>query len=138
MRAHRSRRIGGGRTRRQLPVNALPLCPVDALPDPGSRGFELPTPAGPLECLLVHCAGAFSAYLNQCPHTGAPLDWLPDQFLDPAGKLIQCALHGALFLPDTGECVHGPCLGAYLTGIPVTLEGGWVHIPRTPGALPAP
>jgi nitrite reductase/ring-hydroxylating ferredoxin subunit len=97
---------------------------VEALPDPGSRGFELPTPAGPLECLLVHCAGAFSAYLNQCPHTGAPLDWLPGQFLDPAGKLIQCALHGALFLPDTGECVHGPCLGAYLTGIPVTLEGG--------------
>jgi len=119
-------------------VNAIPLCTLDALPDPGSRGFELPTPAGPLECLLVHCVGVFFAYLNQCPHTGAPLDWLPGQFLDPAGELIQCALHGALFLPSTGECVHGPCLGAYLAGIPVTLQDGWICVSSTFSAPPTP
>lgn len=102
------------------------LCRLDQIRDPGSLGFAVDSRDGPVECFLVRRGGEVFAYRNSCPHTGAPLDWLPHQFLDPAEELIQCALHGALFLVDTGECVHGPCLGAYLTPVPVTLEGGWV------------
>jgi nitrite reductase/ring-hydroxylating ferredoxin subunit len=110
-------------------MTAFPICRLDELPDPGSRGFELPTPDGPVECLLVRHGGRVFAYRNRCPHTGAPLDWLPGQFLDLTGELIQCALHGALFLPETGECVHGPCLGAHLVPVPVILNEGSVLIP---------
>jgi nitrite reductase/ring-hydroxylating ferredoxin subunit len=105
-------------------VKGLSLCRLDSLPDPGSRGFKLPTPQGPVECLLVRRGNRFFAYHNRCPHTGAPLDWVPGQFLDLKGELIQCALHGALFLPETGECVHGPCLGAHLVRVPVMVEDG--------------
>jgi nitrite reductase/ring-hydroxylating ferredoxin subunit len=69
------------------------------------------------------------AYRNRFPHTGAPQHWRPGQFLDLTGELIQCALHGALFLPETGECVHGPCLGAHLVPVRVILNEGWVLIP---------
>ena len=113
-------------------MTARVLCRLDELGDPGSRGFAIETPEGTTECLLVRRGAAVYAYRNSCPHTGAPLDWLPGQFLDPAGELIQCTMHGALFLLDTGECVHGPCLGACLTPVPVTLEDGWVLIHSAP------
>ena len=116
----------------------LPICRLDELPDPGSRGFEFPTPDGPVECLMVHRCERVFAYRNRCPHTGAPLDWQPGQFLDLTGELIQCALHGALFLPETGECVHGPCLGAHLVPVPTTLEDGWVLIPSALGPRDSP
>ncbi len=112
-------------------MKGSPTCRLDELTDPGSRGFELPTPDGLIECLLVRRGGQVYAYRNRCPHTGAPLDWLPGQFLDLTGELIQCALHGALFLPETGECVRGPCLGAHLVPVPITLKDGWVLIPST-------
>ncbi|MNT92136.1 hypothetical protein D3C72_2333610 [compost metagenome] len=48
------------------------------------------------------------------------MEWLPDQFLDSSGSLIQCATHGALFLIESGECVAGPCAGESL--LPLALE----------------
>ena len=60
------------------------------------------------------------AYRNSCPHTGGPLDWLPDQFLDIDGELIQCATHDALFRIEDGRCIAGPCAGKAL--IPVSVE----------------
>lgn len=41
------------------------------------------------------------------------------------GEII-CAKHGAMFQVDTGDCVHGPCVGARLTRVPVTVENGHV------------
>lgn len=60
-------------------------------------------------------------YVNRCPHTGAPLDWMPDQFLDAEGEYIICAVHGALFEIDSGRCVYGPCVNSVLEAIPVFL-----------------
>ena len=76
--------------------------------------------------------GDVFGYLNRCPHTGAPLDWTPGQFLDQSGELIQCAMHGALFLIGTGECVRGPCVGTSLDPVPVALKDGWVMAPPGP------
>ena len=102
------------------------LCALQDLDDPGSRGFEIQTLEGPADCLLVRRGGAIFAYRNRCPHTGAPLDWSPGQFLDNSGELIQCALHGAFFLIETGECVRGPCVGASLTRVRVGVDSSWV------------
>ena len=57
------------------------------------------------------------AYRNECPHTGAPLNWQENQFLDLSKTEIQCALHGARFRIADGICVHGPCLGQALKKI---------------------
>ena len=69
---------------------------------------------------VVHYQGEFFAYRNQCPHRQIELEWMPDQFFDSAGDYIQCATHGALFLPATGRCIAGPCQNQSL--IPVTIE----------------
>jgi nitrite reductase/ring-hydroxylating ferredoxin subunit len=105
------------------------LCRLDALADPGSRGFEVETEDGPESCMLVRRDGAVFAYRNRCPHVGAPLDWAPGQFLDTEGRLIQCAFHGALFLMESGECIRGPCVGRFLAPVPVGLADGWVLVP---------
>lgn len=90
-------------------TNSL-LCHLEDLPDPGSKGFQV---SGRAVFAVRHGQRVF-VYENRCPHRGIPLEWVPDQFLDSSGQLIQCASHGALFLPESGECVAGPCAGAHL------------------------
>jgi nitrite reductase/ring-hydroxylating ferredoxin subunit len=87
--------------------------------------------------MLVRRGDRVLAYQNRCPHRGDPLDWVPGQFLDPTGELIQCALHGALFLPETGECVHGPCLGAHLVPVAIAIEDARVLVSSTLAPLDA-
>ncbi len=57
------------------------------------------------------------AYLNRCPHTGAPMDWIEGQFLSRDGQHIQCSLHGARFRISDGYCIAGPCRGSRLTAV---------------------
>lgn len=105
------------------------LCTLDALADPGSRGFDLDGDVGGGLFVVRHDSGVF-AYRNRCPPTGAPLDWSPDQFLDLDGALIQCAMHGALFSIETGECLHGPCIGASLEPLPLQVIDNQIHLLR--------
>jgi len=72
--------------------------------------------------------GQLYCYLNSCPHTGVNLDWMPDQFLDISGELIQCATHGALFSIKTGLCIRGPCLGQSLKAFEWVMEGDDVFV----------
>lgn len=66
----------------------------------------------------VRWHGGVYAYLNQCPHAGGPLDF-EGQVLESSGRFLMCARHGAIFEPDTGKCVGGPCRGARLTPLAV-------------------
>jgi nitrite reductase/ring-hydroxylating ferredoxin subunit len=79
-----------------------------------------------LDILVVRRGDHAYGYLNSCPHTGGPLDWEPDQFLDPAREYIQCATHGALFRIADGVCVYGPCAGDRLTPVATAVEAGEV------------
>ncbi|MBL4693712.1 MAG: Rieske 2Fe-2S domain-containing protein [Magnetovibrio sp.] len=67
-------------------------------------------------------------YLNTCPHVGAPLDFEPGRFLNLEKDLIQCALHGALFTIEQGNCVSGPCEGKHLTAVPIEMKKGSVYL----------
>lgn len=100
------------------------LCRLDELSDPGSRGFGQREAGIGAALFLVRRQGEVYAYRNQCPHTGAPLEWLPDRFLDAEDELIQCALHGALFEPDSGLCLRGPCVGHRLESLPLVERDG--------------
>jgi nitrite reductase/ring-hydroxylating ferredoxin subunit len=48
--------------------------------------------------------------------------WRKDAYMNAAGTLITCHAHGALFLPDTGLCIQGPCRGQSLTGLAMEID----------------
>ena len=99
-----------------------------ALSEGGSRGFSVVLGQETLEGFMVRSGDGVYAYRNSCPHTGAPLDWTPDSFLNIDGTLIQCALHGALFQIETGLCVYGPCVNQHLTPLPVEVTDGGIFL----------
>jgi len=103
----------------------LTLCAFDELDDPGTRGFEIDVGGTqPLRVFVVRRGEVLACYRNRCPHTGAPLEWLPDQFFDLDNSFIQCAIHGALFRPEDGYCLRGPCVGQSLEPMDVVLDDG--------------
>ncbi len=94
---------------------------IEALNDPGSRGYTVINSDGQkLEIFVVHRDAKLTAWVNQCPHKGMPLEWKPDEFLDDEGEHIICATHGALFDINDGACLGGPCRGQGLK--PVAIE----------------
>lgn len=68
------------------------------------------------------------AYKNSCPHTGAPLNWTPDQFLTKEGLYIQCSIHGAMFKTQNGECFAGPCGGKFLKALSFVEQSGMAYV----------
>lgn len=111
-------------------LEPLHLCRLEELEDPGSRGFDGRSIGTPWDFFLVRDGQAVYGYRNNCPHTGAPLDWSPDRFLDLDKSFIQCAIHGALFRMEDGHCLRGPCTGQNLQAIPVRLEDGAILLER--------
>lgn len=108
--------------------------PLEEIPCPGTREIEAATPGQPGLFIVRHPQGV-SAYLNSCPHTGAPLNWQPNQFLTSDNTLIMCSLHGALFLPSSGFCIQGPCRNQSLVEVPIKIEGTEIIIePVSPDA----
>src|SRR6185295_5449402 len=75
------------------------------------------------ECFVVNHGGTLYAYVNRCCHVPMTMDWIDNQFMTEDGEFIQCATHGACYVPETGECVSGPPFGKFLTTVPLTLRG---------------
>jgi nitrite reductase/ring-hydroxylating ferredoxin subunit len=111
-------------------VTETRLCDLDALADPGTLGFEIPGGEGelPLSLFVVRKDGQVYGYRNSCPHTGAPLEWMPNQFLDRDSSFIECALHGALFDIAEGRCLRGPCVGDSLQRMAISVRDGAVWL----------
>jgi len=84
---------------------------------------------GELESLILHrSAAGVRAWLNVCPHAGRRLDWAPGEFLKSKDGLLVCAVHGASFETDGGECIAGPCRGEHLRAVAVEVHEGAVHL----------
>jgi len=111
------------------------LCGVNEIPSSGCLEFSLHQ-GTEVDSFLVYREGEVRAYRNRCPHTGAPLNWTPDVFLDYQGKTIQCDLHGAQFRIEDGTCLYGPCRGQGLQTIAVTIQedGVWLCTEDVPQA----
>ncbi len=109
------------------------VCRAGDVPSPplGLR-FELPAQCENRPALLVNLGGSrgLRAFYNRCAHMELELDWNPGVFFDAANRYLMCATHGALFDPDSGRCVAGPCLGAALVALPVTVVGERVLVDR--------
>ena len=104
------------------------ICRFSDLPAGGSRSFSVAIPGGAKDIFLVRMEERVFGYHNSCPHTGGPLDWVPDQFLNLEGNLIQCATHDALFRIEDGLCVKGPCAGQSLNTLAVEVDGDRVSV----------
>lgn len=87
----------------------------------GGKGVRFAVESGGRELpgFVIRHRGRLHAYLNVCAHQELQLDWLPGQFFDAEGELLVCAAHGALYEPDTGRCVGGPCGGSGLVKLGV-------------------
>ena len=108
-------------------MSATRLCALSDLDDPGSAVFPLPGNADDRQLMVIRRGNEVFGYLNDCPHTGGPLDWVPGVFLDIDETYIQCATHDALFRIDDGQCVHGPCAGQHLEPVALECRDGWVY-----------
>ena len=81
-----------------------------------------------LQAFVVRYDGRARAFVNRCAHVAMELDWLPGRFFDDAGLYLVCATHGALYEPDTGRCVAGPCRGAALVALHCEEVDGRVRV----------
>lgn len=104
------------------------LCAATDIAEGAARAFSITSGGVQQELFIVRRGEYFYAYLNRCPHTGVTLNWQPDQFLDLTGTVIQCSTHGARFRIEDGFCTHGPCAGAFLTALNLTLEQGRITV----------
>ena len=89
---------------------------------------------GDAESLIVHrdAVGEVRAWLNVCPHAGRRLDWAPGKFLRSKDGTLVCAVHGASFELQRGECVAGPCRGEALREVAVHCTDGEVRLGARP------
>ncbi|WP_136717665.1 Rieske (2Fe-2S) protein [Halorientalis salina] len=98
----------------EVPINGTMRC--EGLAD--DRGTEF---------ILRREGDAVVAWRNSCPHK-------PEVRLDPGhgalvtDKHLVCHEHGARFVRGDGQCSSGPCQGAALAPIEVSVEDGDVYL----------
>lgn len=90
--------------------------------------FEVAEAGKIAAAFVVRHGGAVHGYLNRCAHVPVELDWQPGKFFDAERRYLICATHGAIYEPDTGRCVGGPCTGQRLTALDVFEQDGQVWL----------
>jgi nitrite reductase/ring-hydroxylating ferredoxin subunit len=100
--------------------SAIAVCASDALSDGGLAVRRDALFYGrQASVFFVRFRGAVHGYLNQCAHVPTEMDWVEGQFFESSGNYLMCAMHGAIYEPDTGRCVGGPCRGGRLRALRV-------------------
>lgn len=116
------------------------LCRLAEIPDGEGRGFLLDVveaeelTGGDRDIFVVRRGDEVFGYVNVCPHTGTPLDWVEDQFMTLDKHRIMCATHGAEFEIRNGRCIAGPCLGESLRRLDVVIRDGAVILRSAPSS----
>lgn len=104
------------------------LCSLTDLNPTGAKGLTVKDGDAVRELFVVRDHERVCAYENHCPHTGGPLDWTRDQFLDEEGKLIVCSTHLARFRINDVYSLAGPCAGLRLRAVEVRVDNGLVRL----------
>jgi nitrite reductase/ring-hydroxylating ferredoxin subunit len=101
------------------------ICASGELAEGGSGvRFETTQGSESVPAFVVRWQGEPRAYINECRHQASELDWMQGDFFDETKLYLICATHGALYEPDTGICVAGPCRGARLASLEVVEREG--------------
>jgi len=92
------------------------------LADGQARGFQAKVKGKIFHGLIVKKGEAYFAYRNQCRHLAITLDLNDEQFFNAEGTHLQCQMHGATYEIESGECIAGPCVGAFLEKLDLRVE----------------
>ena len=103
--------------------NSQFICRTENIQDGQAKGFCIEDK----RFFIFNNNGQFLAYINSCPHLSVPLEWLENEFICKDTDLLRCATHGALFLPESGLCVSGPCAGRSLTRVDLNVQDGGIY-----------
>lgn len=105
------------------------VCHTSDLADGDTRGVEI----NGMPLIVLKQKDEWRVFVNSCPHLGIRLEWQPHQFLDIDGHYLQCSSHGALFRPDNGVCISGPCQHEALQAVKHRIEQGqlWINLAQS-------
>jgi nitrite reductase/ring-hydroxylating ferredoxin subunit len=81
-----------------------------------------------IPAFAIRFRGQVHAYLNECGHVPAQLDWQPGEFFDDSKLYLICSVHGALYAPETGRCLGGRCQGKGLKPLKVHEIDGQIFL----------
>lgn len=103
------------------------ICAAEALID-GGKGVRFPVLAGGSAStgFVVRFDGKVYGYLNRCAHVPIELDWNEGEFFESSGLYLMCSTHGAMYEPENGRCVGGPCRNGRLRPIDVFEADGQI------------
>lgn len=73
--------------------------------------------------LVGRARGALRVFANVCRHQAVPLDLGGDSPMTDDGLHLLCHSHGAMYRPDDGYCVTGPCRGERLFAMRAREDG---------------
>jgi nitrite reductase/ring-hydroxylating ferredoxin subunit len=107
------------------------LCRVEDLARTGAKGIVLGEGGDTLDIVVVERGDARHAYVNACPHQFIPLEIFPDYFFTEDKRHLVCSGHGALFVPETGACIEGPCEGDSLQRLNIVERDGAIYLDET-------
>jgi nitrite reductase/ring-hydroxylating ferredoxin subunit len=104
----------------ELVMEPVRVCASDELID-GGAGVRVAAQyaGGDAVVFFIRYDGKAFGYLNRCAHVPMELDWAEGQFFESSGLYLMCATHGAIYAPDTGKCVGGPCRGGRLRPVQI-------------------
>ncbi|NWK76600.1 Rieske 2Fe-2S domain-containing protein [Aquitalea sp. LB_tupeE] len=108
------------------------ICDSSALRDSDRAvRFEITGPDGKSQsAIALRYQGRVYGYVNACRHIPIELDLQDGNVFDLSGQYLVCSMHGALYLPNNGRCVGGPCRGQSLQALPLSEADGkvWLNI----------
>ncbi len=78
------------------------------------------------EAFVIRFKSEIRAYLNLCPHAGEPIAEKNQSAFNSDKRYLLCREHFALFDPETGKCVSGPCPIADLYKIAIVQQDGMI------------
>ncbi len=87
----------------------VPIIAASELHEGMSHLFTFVRDDEPCEAFVIRFGNQVHAYLNLCPHAGEPIAEKNQSAFNSDKRYLICREHFALFDPETGKCVSGPC-----------------------------
>lgn len=106
----------------------IQVCSIKELPEGAYKTFDYDYDGYTYQGIVINYKSDMYAYLNICPHAGIPLDTSEKGLFNADGSFLICRKHWALFEPNTGKCVSGPCPIAPLMKFEVYTHEGMVYV----------
>lgn len=100
------------------------LTDATRLADGASVRFRITLDGVLRDAFALRWQGEAYAYVDTCRHQARSLSYGDGQVLDVGEGLLVCRHHGARYVPRSGVCIEGPCVGAQLTALALELREG--------------